>query len=448
MKTKQGSTRIALSLTAALLALGAAWPSPARADARVRLGVSVDTPVVLADRPQHVFLKVGLTGAPLEGKATRTPVNIAVVLDRSGSMAGDKIVKAREAAQMVVDRLSPDDIVSIVAFNHVVTVLVPATKVGDRAGIRGQIDRLFASGTTALFAGVSKGSYEVRKFLDRNRVNRVILMSDGQANVGPSSVGELADLGRSLGREGISVTTVGLGDGYNEDLMVALARMSDGNHGFAATAADLARIFNSELGDVTSVVAREVTVRIRCAPGVRPLRVLGRQAEIGAREVVASLAQVYANQEKYVLVEVEVPASAVGGDRDLADISVSWVDPLSKSRGDAAGNARITYSDRPALVEARRDRGVTEATVELIASENNEAAVHLRDQGKTEEARQALRANAAYLDNNAGTLKSPKLYKLKDANLDDLKNVDGDSWNVQRKVMRKRQFEVEQQQAW
>jgi len=97
-----------------------------------------------------------------------------------------------------------------------------------------------------LFAGVASGAAEVRKFLERGAVNRVILLSDGQAYIGPSSPMELADLGRSLGKESISVSTLGVGPGYNEDLMMQLAAASSGNHVFVEVEASLVAIFNRE----------------------------------------------------------------------------------------------------------------------------------------------------------------------------------------------------------
>ena len=111
-------------------------------------------------------------------------------------------------------------------------------------------------------------------------MNRVILLSDGQANVGPKSATELGELGMSLGKEGISVTTIGLGAGYNEDLMANLAGYSDGNHAFVENAEDLVRIFNYEFGDVLSVVAQDLVIRIQLMDGVRPMRLLGRDGEI------------------------------------------------------------------------------------------------------------------------------------------------------------------------
>jgi Ca-activated chloride channel family protein len=143
----------------------------------------------------------------MRGKEKRTPANVALVIDRSGSMQGDKIRQAREAAIEAVGRLNGNDIISIVAYDDTVDVLVPATKASDIAVIKNGIRKIKADGSTALFAGVSKCAAEVCKFLARDRVNRIILLSDGMANVGPDSPGALGDLGASLAKEGISVTS-------------------------------------------------------------------------------------------------------------------------------------------------------------------------------------------------------------------------------------------------
>lgn len=433
-------------VAATALCAGPACAAPA--GERVKLDVLLSNPTVLAGGPRTTYLKVGLTGAPLEVVGQRAPVNLALVLDRSGSMSGEKIWRLKEAAKVAVDRLSPEDVISIVAYNHTVQVLVPATKARDRYALHAAIDSLFAGGNTALFAGVARGASEVRKFLERNQVNRVVLLSDGLANVGPSSTGDLAQFGRSLAREGISVTTIGLGNDYNEDLMVELARAGEGNHAFAASGSDLARIFDLELGDVLSVVARDVKIIIRLAPGCRPVRVLGRQADIRGPEVVTSLAQVYAKQEKYVLIEVELPGGAVGAVRDVATVEARYADPVSRSSGQVAAKTFVSYTDAWDRVERETNPAVAAASVEMIATDNNRAAMVLRDQGRIEEARQKLRANTDYLKQNAAKYKSPKLDKLSTGNDADLENVDKPTWNKQRKAMIKRQYEFDSQQAW
>ena len=175
-----------------MLAAVAGAPAQAR---EVRLDVALGTPVVEAGKSQRAFLRVALTGFEIDRPSERPPVNAAIVLDKSGSMSGEKIQRAREAAIMALDSLSEGDYVSVVTYDGTVRVVVPATEVSRRYWIADAIRTINAGGSTALFAGVSKGAGEVRKYLARQRVNRVILLSDGLANVGPSTPGELGRLG-------------------------------------------------------------------------------------------------------------------------------------------------------------------------------------------------------------------------------------------------------------
>ena len=401
---------------------------------QVKVEVALARPVLLAGARRVNYLRVGLTGIAVRAAERRTPVNLAVVLDKSGSMSGDKLRKAKDAAIASIERLNADDIVSVVAYDHTVQVLVPATKVADRAAIRGAIERLTAGGNTALFAGVSKGAAEVRKFLDRQRVNRVILLSDGQANVGPSSPAELGNLGASLIKEGISVATLGLGLDYNEDLMTALARRSDGNNYFIENSTELAAKFDYEFNDLMSVVAQEVRVRIVCAPGVRPVRVLGREADITGQEVTAYLNQVYGEQEKYVLLEVEVPAGEPGSTHALAQVGVSYVNMASHRPGEVAAGASYKLGNSPAQVDAATNRVVMASAIEQIGVEKNQMAINLRDQGRIEEARSVLRENAAFLAENARRYDSRALEDYSSAqSLTAEKLESPEEWNATRK---------------
>ena len=345
---------------------------------QIDLDVNLGTPVMLAGQKQTAYLKVSLTGFELEDQSERTPVNIAVVLDKSGSMGGEKIRRAREAAIMAIERLKADDIAAVVTYDHLVEVITPATKVVDKQSFRQAIQGINAGGNTALFAGVSKGAHEIRKFLDRNRVNRVILLSDGLANVGPSSPAELGRLGASLGKEGISVSTIGLGLGYNEDLMTRLAGLSDGNHAFVENANDLARIFDAEFGDVLSVVAQEVQIRIHCAPGIRPVRVLGRDAEIEGQMVYSRLNQLYSQQEKFVLLEVEVAAGEAGEQKDLASVEVSYSNTLTRTTDRLSSSTTVSFSASEDRVVEATDGTVMTATVEQVANQMSKEAVQLR----------------------------------------------------------------------
>ncbi|MFP4057720.1 MAG: vWA domain-containing protein [Candidatus Brocadiia bacterium] len=421
--------------------------SGAAAD-KVKLDVALGKPVLLAGREETTHLKVSLTGFVLESEKERAPVNVAIVLDKSGSMRGEKLAQAKEAARQAVERLGSRDTVAIVAYDHTVNVLLPAARATDKPAIAAAIDRIAAGGNTALFAGVSKGAEELRKFLDKNRANRIILLSDGLANVGPSSPAELGSLGASLIKENISVTTIGLGLGYNEDLMTELARRSDGNHAFVAEPADLPKIFSHEFGDVLSVVAQEVVVRIHCADGIRPLRLLGREGIIDGQTVTTTLNQLYSSQEKYVLLEVQVPPSEEGAVRDVASVSLSYLNMETGKTDQLTSSLAVRFAASQELVDKNANGEVQEAAVAQIATFNNALATRLRDEGKIEQARQLLLENAEFLGRNAAALESEQLRTLQKAQKDDADNLDAENWGEQRKKMRDRQYQMESQRAW
>jgi Ca-activated chloride channel family protein len=443
MKGMIMKTAVAAMLTGVLAALPLTGIS-----SQVKLDVSLANPMLIAGKKQTTYLKVGLTGFEMSGKEKRTPANIAIVIDRSGSMQGDKIKQAREAAREAVNRLNGNDIVSIVTYDDSVNVVVPATKASDRSAIIAGIDRIKAGGSTALFAGVSKGANEVRKFLARDRVNRIILLSDGLANVGPDTPGALGDLGASLSKEGISVTTLGLGLGYNEDLMSQLAQKSDGNHAFVEHSKDLVKIFNYEFGDVLSVVAQEVQVTIRCKKGIRPVKVLGRSAEIVGQKVVSTINQLYSNQEKYLMLEVEIPAGSVRDVREIADVKVSYANMETKTTDRLTSSVAVRFSESEKQVLAQRDKVVLEAAVMQVATERNKIATKLRDEGKQDEARQLLLSNAAYLQQQGDDLDSDLLIDYSTDNGVDAQNLAPAKWNFRRKSMRGRQYKNSSQQSY
>ncbi|HLX59841.1 MAG TPA: VWA domain-containing protein [Planctomycetota bacterium] len=417
--------------------------------AQAQLNVAIGQPTLIADKKQTAFVKVALTGFAIENPAERTPVNVALVLDRSGSMQGPKLEHAKIGAISALERLGPNDIVSVIVFDDTVNVLVPATKLTDKASVRAAIERIQAGGSTALFAGVSKGAEEVRKFIDRNRVNRVILLTDGIANVGPSSTAELGSLGASLKKEGIAVSTLGLGDDYNEDLLYALAARSDGNHAFIKKPGDLARIFNCEFGEVLTVVGQEVSVKIQCAEGIRPVRALGREADISGQTVYAQLNQLYANQEKYIMLEVEIPATENGKTREIATVNVSYSNTVTKTTDKLSSTVSASFSNVASAVDRDEIKKVMVDAVLLVGTDNNSRAMVLRDQGNIKAAKEVFLDNNVYLSGNASRYKSKDLENYWNFNNGNLKGIeDNDEWNKTRKDIQDEGFKHRQQRGF
>jgi Ca-activated chloride channel family protein len=245
-----------------------ALPAATAQAAAIKVDAELGQSVIATTKAGSVYLRLSLKAASDPQKKRRAPLNAAIVIDRSGSMQGDRIAAAKEGARVALERLSSDDTVALVAYDHNVDVLSPAKPLrASRDDLIAAIDKLQPGGTTALYAGVEEGGKQLERYISDNNVNRVVLLSDGLANVGPSKPSELAELGRKLASKGITVSTIGLGLDYNEDLMQRLAAASDGNHVFVERPSDLAEIFNREFGDALSVSARDITIIIECKAG-------------------------------------------------------------------------------------------------------------------------------------------------------------------------------------
>ena len=364
---------------------------------KVKTRVEIDRGTLPADRVQTAIVKVTLDAPAPVLKARRPAVNLCIVLDRSGSMAGSKLAKAKEAAIEALRRLDQDDMFSVVVYDHNVQTVVQAQRARHVERIEAMIRSIRSGGNTALFGGVSQGAAQVRRNLSGDYVHRIILLSDGIANTGPSSPDDLGRLGASLLKENISVTTVGVGMDYNEDLMTQLSERSDGNTYFVESSQDLPRIFAAELGDVLNVVARKVKVIIECPGEVKPLRIIGRDGRIRGKQVELGLNQLYGNQEKYVLVELELPPGKEGRQMEVARVNVTYEDPVTKRFETASARGVAGFSrDRQKVVRST-NVGVQKEVQLNYSAIAQEQAIDFADEGRTEAAVQELKKSALKL---------------------------------------------------
>jgi Ca-activated chloride channel family protein len=426
-----------------------ASPSFESADDPVRVRVDVDRTVLPSETVEKAIIKIALDCLPPPRRHLRPPVNIALVIDRSGSMAGDKIAKAREAALEAVRRLSPDDIVALVVYDTGVQTLVPAQRVGDGRRLEQAIRGIEVGGNTALHGGVTRGAAEVRRHMeDRRFVNRVILLSDGLANVGPSSPEELGRLGTSLLKEGISVTTIGLGLGFNEDLMTRLAQRSDGNTYFVEHSGDLPRIFAGELGDVLNVVARRVVIEIDFPAGVRPLHFVGRDGVIRGQRAELSINQLYGGQEKFALVEVEVSPSRAGLEIEIARARVSYEDALNQRAITLTAQRNVQFSASRAAVIGSADHKVQADYAANALAVAKDEAVALVDSNRRDQAAQVLRERANELQAMGATYKNSAVQDMAAPTVAEADKVAKEGLgNAERKIYRAESAQTRSQQT-
>lgn len=396
---------------------------------------------VLRNSPQEVVVKIDLSAIAEHKKGHRTPLNLAVVLDRSGSMTGAKIEKAKQAAMQLVDRLRPDDIFSFVIFSDEARLIVPAQHVEDKDSLKEKIESVQAEGSTALYAGVKLGASQLEEYLSNKRINRVILLSDGLANVGPSTPRDLRRLGGQLVEQGISVTTIGVGDDYNEDLMAGLAEASDANYYYVKDTEKLPEIFAKELGEMLTVAVRDVRIDIICPDGVRPLGFIGRTERFEGQKATVSLSQFVPGQDRYLFLRCRVD-----GERpDVAQVNVNYTDELNGGGTQTAtGTARINFTDDQSASDKSVNREVFAEKEIVLTAVAKDEALQQADAGNYSEAAKILTAqnrvmNAAYADAPAAVQGQ---IRVETANLNDFSNQlsNGSYSGGSRKVMQWQSF--------
>jgi Ca-activated chloride channel family protein len=241
--------------------------------------------------------------------------------------------------------------------------------------------------------------------------------------------------------------------------MQRLAAASDGNHVFVERPTDLAEVFDREFGDALSVSARDITITIECKVGFKPTRILGRDGEIDGNRIKIKLNQLQAENERYVVVELEAPENHSEGDADIAEVKVEYLD-LDKDGAPARVDARprVRFSANEKAVNDSLNKTVMSQVTEQIATEQSEVAVKLRDKGDIAGARSLLNENAAYIKRSyeqygSGALAAPAaaidtLNSLEKKNREAAQRLDADNWARTRKSMRHDQHKAKVQQSY
>lgn len=291
-------------------------PEPPAAPRDGVLRIGLESPFVHDAGDGVVHLGVRIT-PPGDGITARAPVALALVIDSSGSMDGLAMDHARFAARTVVERLGPGDRVAVIDFDDDATTPVPLTAAGsERAPIIAAIDAMRADGSTALYGGVAAGLAALAPATDATR--RLILVSDGQANVGPDTPEAVV---AALDPAGVTLSTIGVGTGYDEAMMLAVADHGRGGFHHLADPIQLAEILDAELKSARAVIARDAVIELRPAPGVELLGVAGIEAEPradgGWRLAVGEL---YADETRSLTVKLRVPTGARLPSMPLVDV--------------------------------------------------------------------------------------------------------------------------------
>jgi len=360
-------------------------PPPAFASSGgLRMQTLLERPYLPEDRASSAYLQIDLIADADPGaRRQRVPVNAVLIVDRSGSMSGIKIERAREAAAALVRALGPEDRLAIVEFSSGASVLLASTPITpqQRSRALGAVAELHAMGGTNLGAAFDLAGTELEQGHGGGRVDKVFLASDGQANEGIADRPGLLRLARE--RFGnATLSTFGIGDDYDEDLMSALASQAGGRARYVDSPEILPGAFRAELSRATALVARDVRVRISGLAGASIERVLGYQADGGW----VRLPDFAAGEERRVLVKLTV--SPGHGLSEIAAVDLSFAGAAGGPQ-QARAVARATFtSDAALLAQAPTQVAATGARAEM--AELAEQAARDQESGDRRAARARL----------------------------------------------------------
>lgn len=352
----------------------------------VQLRLHADQPVVPSGREGTVLVKVEVEGGEAPA-ADRAPVNLSLVIDKSGSMAGERIEQARRGAIEAVRRLGPDDFVSVVVYDSEVRTLVPSMKATDIGPVERAIRGIQASGMTNIYGGVEAGLAELEKNKTPEQLSRLILLSDGLANVGRTNPRDFADLGRRLSSSGVVVSTIGLGEHYNERLMADLAQAGEGNHYFVDRPSTLPKIFETEIGHLVRTVARGTTITIEVPGPVRIEGVRGRPFRSSGNRIEIDFHDLVAGQRKFSFIELAVPSGEEGAKLPPIRAEARFVKAAAgggESR--VAADCVLRFSGSPDEVARAARPDVQTAWAVVYAAEVQDEVLDLVQAGRREEA--------------------------------------------------------------
>ena len=352
------------------------------------------------------FLLVRVNAPRATSEKGRAPVNLAIVLDRSGSMSGAKLQVAKAAVEEAIGRLQPDDRFSVVVYDDVVDVVCASTRASTEAR-RGAIERLRdveARGSTNLAEGWLRGCEQVAAHLATEGVNRCLLLTDGLANIGITAPDELARHARELRARGVSTTTFGVGNDFDERLLQELADAGGGHFYYIADAPQIRDAITSEVGETLETVARDVSLEITARDDVRIDSISPYRLTTSGNRTSVALGDLVSEQVVEVVLRLSFPYGDIGRETGAMVALTDRDGAFDREAGSRPDPVRVswTYADDRANDAQPRDRDVDRAVARLFAARARQEAIRLNRNGDYDGARRTLEATRARIAGYAG----------------------------------------------
>lgn len=364
--------------------------------------------VLPAGTPGTFDVMVSLTAPRADTKVKRSPLNLALAIDCSGSMSGQPINEAKECARRIVEGLHDDDIVAVISFNQAITVHVEATKASNRKEIIRQIARISANGMTNVHGGWLEGANQISPHLADNRISRVIVLSDGNTNQGLQDTAQIVKQCAELADTGITTSTYGLGHSFNEDLMFTMAKAGLGNAYYGETANDLAPEFEAELGILDQTCGKHLRMKVSSNAGDVDILNDYRKDADGT----VNLPNMVHGAEVWAICRITIDKLGKGKSDDFLQVEIAWQDLQGKTQPTLSAGLDLEAVGPKAFAKAEENKVVTERVKEVIAAiKQAEVKQALRD-NDWDNAKsiiasiKSMAGSNAYIDGVASSLQS------------------------------------------
>jgi Ca-activated chloride channel family protein len=352
----------------------------------------------------YLQMEVNAEGFSLPERSYQ-PMNVAVVLDRSGSMADEhKIDYAKQAIAALVDRLSTNDYLSIVIYDDRIETLLPTQRVTDKSRIKQLVNEITPRGSTNLGGGMEEGFRQIEKNFKREFINRVILLSDGLANQGITDPNSLNRIVSRYRNQSISLTTIGVGLDYNENLMLGLSEHGGGNYYFVESPGQLASILEKETNGMSYIVAQNAHIELELANGVAVNDVIGCERREERGRWIIPVGDIYANDHREITVELTIPEGA--GVKHIVEGTMYTVDN-HRANGRARFSLDIRYTDDAAELIKNKNWDMQAKADVAVSTRTVERAMEALDAGRDEEAAKELSSAQSMLNSSPAMVNSP-----------------------------------------
>lgn len=304
----------------------------------------------------------------------RQPLNLCLVIDRSGSMEGEPLEYVKRACSYVVDLLDANDVLSIVTFEEVVEVLMPPRKVLNKDLVKQHIQRIAPGNTTNIYDGLQLGSQQIFQANEPGRLSRMVILTDGDPTAGIKDFSSIVSLVGDLKQRGLTVTALGFGPEYNEELVAGMARRAGGNYYYITRPDLIPEVFRTELERLMTTTATNVAMKFRFARWVQPRQVYGHSVNLTQREFTVDIPDIEKGSTVGTVLELDFPNHPVGTYR-VAKVSVEYDDAVTGRRETMDGDVTIVFTSDRSKVVLEQDPRVARELQSAAASRQVEKTI-------------------------------------------------------------------------